>query len=486
MSEQSTFTGGDVSATGEGSTDGPNETSRETTSGSETTDAGVSSSPDETSSPGMPPEPDVELPAGLTRMFPLPTSTGACPDPSLRLGFAGKPTLGTSGRVRVYEVGNAGTPLATIDMAQTTVDDTLGGASFKLPRGAYVDGNDVVFTLPAKGVGFGKEVYVTIDPGVVTGPQGSFSITDNETWRFTTAPAAPSDTSTLRVAAGPGGQYCSLQGALDKASKGTTITVAPGTYYGVVYVKDKQGITVRGEDRAKTIIRGVNNNNLNPSTRGRALFGSERLSDFTIENLTIENQTPQGGSQAEALTLLSCDRCVVRKATIRSLQDTLLWSGRVYAEQCYIEGNVDYIWGTGAVYFNACEIRTVGRKGYNVQARNPQNGHGYVFVDSKLTADPGITGDVLARIDVSAYPHSEVAYINCELGPHISPEGWAITGGNAPASLRFLEYQSRDPSGRLIDTSRRLAGSRQLSQNEAAQLREPAAVLGGWTPPSGE
>jgi hypothetical protein len=39
--------------------------------------------------------------------------------------------------------------------------------------------------------------------------------------------------------------------------------------------------------------------------------------------------TPQGGSQAEALRL-RCDKCVVRDADIRSLQDTLLWDGRLY------------------------------------------------------------------------------------------------------------------------------------------------------------
>src|SRR5690606_23602829 len=212
-------------------------------------------------------------------------------------------------------------------------------------------------------------------------------------------------------------------------------------------------------------------------------FGSESVTGLTIENLTIHNLTPQDGSQAEALALLSCDQCVVRDANILSLQDTLLWSGKIYAEDCYVAGNVDYIWGTGTVYFNRCQLHTVGRKGYNVQARNSGNVHGYVFVDSKLTSDPGITGDVLARIDVSAYPDSEVAYIDCEIGPHIAPAGWLISGGNAPSSLRFLEYQSRTPGGSLVDVSKRLAGSRQLTSQEALTYRDPARVLGGWSPP---
>jgi pectin methylesterase-like acyl-CoA thioesterase len=277
------------------------------------------------------------------------------------------------------------------------------------------------------------------------------------------------------------GQFCTLQGAITAANPGADILVASGAYYGIVYFKDKDGLSIIGDDRETTVIAGVNNNNLNPSTRGRALVGLENVSDFLIESVTIENQTPQGGSQAEALAMLSCDQCIVRDATVRSLQDTLLWSGKIYAEDCLIEGNVDYIWGTGTAYFNRCEIRTVGRKGYNLQARNGSN-YGYVFVDSQLTADPGITDDILARIDVTQYPMSHVAYIDCEMGSHIAPVGWTITGGGSTANLRFWEYKSRTPQGVLVNTSSRAAGSRQISDAEAAQMRDPTFVFGGWDP----
>jgi pectinesterase len=176
--------------------------------------------------------------------------------------------------------------------------------------------------------------------------------------------------------------------------------------------------------------------------------GIDSSSGLIIDTLTIQNLTPQGGSQAEALRIQTCDKCVVRNADIISLQDTLLWSGRVYAKNCYIAGNVDFIWGTGTAYFNNCEIKTIGRSGWNVQARNTAAIYGYVFVDSKFTSDPGITGHGLARIDASVYPASHVAYINCTLGSHISPAGWTITpAGVSTSQLRFWEYQSVDPSG---------------------------------------
>ena len=173
----------------------------------------------------------------------------------------------------------------------------------------------------------------------------------------------------------------------------------------------------------------------------------------------------------------------MQRADILSLQDTLLWNGRVYARDCYIAGNVDFIWGSGAVLFERCEIKTVGRKGYVVQARNGPTAYGYVFVDSKISADPGITGIVLARIDASVYPGSQVAYVDCEMGSHIAPEGWTITGGAAPGTLRFWEYRSKDATGALLDVSRRAAGSRQITAQQALDLRDPATVLGGWNPP---
>lgn len=441
----------------------------------------TSSEPPVTPTPVIPPP---ALPPGVTNLFPLPDARDLCPDASLHLHFDRPPRLGSSGRVSIYDAASPGSPVAVVDLSRATISDTVGGSTFTLHKGAYVDGNEVIFTFPAQGLGYGKTFYVHIDQGVVTDGGGKpFIINDDRTWRFTTRAAAPSNVGTLRVALDGEGQFCTVQGAIDAARDNTTLSIGAGNYYGIVYFKNKNGLTLRGDDRTKTVLKGINNNNLNPSTRGRALFGTENVSELTIENLTVHNLTPQGGSQAEALALLSCDKCVVRDANILSLQDTLLWSGRIYADNCYIAGNVDYIWGTGTVYFNQCEIRTVGRKGYNVQARNGANNRGYVFVDSKLTSESGITDDVLARIDVSAYPHSEVAYIDCEMGSHISPAGWQITGGNAPQTLKFVEYGSRSPNGTPIDTRQRVAGSRQLSANEAAKYRGPAQVLGGWTPP---
>jgi hypothetical protein len=229
-----------------------------------------------------------------------------------------------------------------------------------------------------------------------------------------------------------------------------------------------RNLTLHGQDRKQTIILGTNNNTqqgASASTSNRSLMMFSGTSGLTIENLTIHNLTPQGGSQAEALRLQSCDKCVVRDADILSLQDTLLWDGKIYASNCLIVSNVDYIWGGGAVYFNKCEIRTVGRSGVVVQSRNGTGAYGYVFVDSKFTADSAATGNAFARIDVSVYPGSRVAIINCQL-TNISAAGWTVMGGS-PTS-----------TGNAISTSGRLSGLTPITASQAATMRDPAMMFG--------
>jgi pectin methylesterase-like acyl-CoA thioesterase len=427
-----------------------------------------------------------QLPPGVIGLFPLPGSQNTCVDPVLRVTFSGTPTLGSAGSIRVFN--SSGTAVATIDMSVDQTTDTIGGRSFSILRPVYVDGNTVSIRLPSNGLAYGQTYYVNLSSGALSGPNGALSITGADTWRFTTVASPPSDLNAIAVATDNSGQFCTVQGALNAipANNSTprTITVNAGTYHEIVYFTRKDNITIQGTDRNGTMIAATNNNNVNPSTQGRALFGVDSVTGLQIKSMTIYNQTPQGGSQAEALRVQKCDQCVVRNATIKSLQDTLLWSGRVYADDCLIQGNVDYIWGTGVAYFNKCEIKTIGRTGVIVQSRNDAGAYGYVFVDSKLTADSAATNNMLARIDVSAYPGSHVAYINCQM-TNIGAAGWTITGGTPSSSLRFWEYQSTDAAGNTLNVNQRASGSAQISASQAAQMRDPTVVLGGWQPPAG-
>jgi pectin methylesterase-like acyl-CoA thioesterase len=426
------------------------------------------------------------LPAGVTALFPPAGSQGICPDPPLQIAFAGVPTLGTAGRIQVFNA--AGTAVASVDMAAATVTDTIGGTPFILLNPVYVDGNVAVIYLRTGALSYGQTYYVTVDSGAIRPPGGgTLAIAGSTAWRFSTAAAAPANRSALTVALDGSGQFCTVQGATDALPANNTaasrITINAGVYHEIIHVRAKANITLHGQDRKQTIILGTNNNTQQgaaASTSNRSLVGFDGTNGLVIENLTIHNLTPQNGSQAEALRLGACDMCTIRDADILSLQDTLLWGGRVYADNCLIAGNVDYIWGSGVAYFNNCEIRTVGRSGVVVQSRNAAGAFGYVFVDSRLTADAASTSNMLARIDASVYPGSHVAYINCQM-TNVAAAGWTVTGAAPTAALRFWEYQSTDASGNPINTSGRVSGT-QITAAQAAMMRDPTVVLGGWQP----
>jgi pectin methylesterase-like acyl-CoA thioesterase len=425
--------------------------------------------------------------------FPAEGAKGVCADAPLRITFASPVTVGKTGKVQVFKASQPDMPVDTIDVAAASFSDTIVGRVFQQTRPVFIDGNDAVIYLHKKKLVPNETYFVTIDSGVfLDAAQNPLGAISGSSWTFSTSMPAPMP-GTFVVAREGGGDYCTVQGAVDAIpAAGTTpvvITIKNGTYHEIVYISGKNNLTLRGEDRKKTILAYANNDTLQlkGGTKVRAMVEVENSNGLVVENLTLHNTTPQNGSQAEALRVEPGDQVILRNADFLSLQDTLLLSGRVYVQNSYIEGNVDYIWGKGTVYFDHCEIKTVGRAGYNVQARNPADKYGYVFVDSKLTADAALTGHILARIDVTpttGYPASHVAYVNCQMDKFISPKGWLITpaGTTDTASVRFWEYQSIDPAGAPIDVSMRDPASKQLTDPEAMMMRDKSVVLGGWNP----
>lgn len=77
---------------------------------------------------------------------------------------------------------------------------------------------------------------------------------------------------------------------------------------------------------------------------------------------------------------------------------------------------------------------------------------------------------------------SKAVYIDTTMGSHINPVGWLLDNADCPAAAhaQFWEYGSENLQGQPVDTSQRLACSRQLTAAEAAQWSDPAFVLATW------
>jgi pectin methylesterase-like acyl-CoA thioesterase len=302
------------------------------------------------------------------------------------------------------------------------------------------------------------------------------SLVGKTAWQFTTKSSAPADGVDLVVAADGSGHFATVQGAVDfvpeNNDKPVTINIRNGVYAEIIYVKPgKNRLTFRGENRHATTIAYTNNEGMNTRSSNRAMMVVEG-SEFTLENITLVNTTPKSGLQAEALKV-DADRVILRHCDFFSYQDTLMLNGRVFVTDCLVAGDVDFIWGFGTAFIEKSEIRAV-YPGYNVQARNPNDKPGYVFVDCVLTKEPGVTGHFLGRTGKDG---DQVIYIDCRMDDHIAPAGWS----GASNGLGWWEYASTDLAGTPIDASRRNF-SRQLSEAQAATFREVSYVLGGWNP----
>jgi pectin methylesterase-like acyl-CoA thioesterase len=386
----------------------------------------------------------------------------------------------------------------------------IGGTGF-ITYPVMIFGQEVTI-VPAAALPYNKAIYVKIPAGTLkVGGTDDPGLTDAKAWRFTTKAAPPAaDAKRLTVAADGSGDFCTVQGAVDFVpaanTKPITFFIREGVYCELVNFSGKNNLTFLGEDRKKTIVAYPNNNNFSGSTptmpsaaRGagggsgissrRGLFNAQRVSDLVVANLTLHNTTAQGGSQAEAIILsgTTSARAILTNVDLYSFQDTLQINGQAYLSHCYIEGDVDFMWGTGPCFFEDCRATTVRNNAYYTQIRNTAANHGYVYKDCLFDGAPGITGNVLSRIDPTRFPASEVVLLDCTLTSAVSDAAWRFDGTNpAAGSTHFWEYRSRTPAGDPVDTSKRFAASRRLTEAADAELiknyADPQWVLGGWSP----
>jgi PelA/Pel-15E family pectate lyase len=269
------------------------------------------------------------------------------------------------------------------------------------------------------------------------------------------------------VAADGSGNFRTVQQALDHIPENNNqpvlIKIKPGVYEEQIRVAaGKRHITLRGED-PKTTILTFKLSALQAGNTRLAFSTLVNADDFRAENLTFEN-TFGAGSQAVAL-FVDAERARFENCRFLAWQDTLFVNGsRHYFKNCYIEGHVDFIFGTASAVFEDCAIHSKGQ-GYvtaHYRLSNEAN-TGFVFLRCRLTGHNTGNGVYLGR---PWRPYARVVFLDCWLGSHIRPEGW--DNWRDPAREKtawFGEYQSKGPGA---NPNARVAWSRQLTATEAA------------------
>ena len=281
-----------------------------------------------------------------------------------------------------------------------------------------------------------------------------------------------------------------IDAAPDNATKPYVILVKAGRYrwQQTIIPRAKRFIHLVGEDPNTTVLSY--HLNVYETIKDRRLTGYEGTTfialgdDFRAENLTFENIS---GDHGQALALrIDGDRAALRNCRLLGWQDTLMINdGRDSFRDCYIEGRVDFIYGSATAVFENCELRS--KAGGHVTAASTPQDHpfGFVFLHCRLTGDdtPWEPAETkrrpLATLGRPWRPFAAVAYLECEMGDHILPAGWNNWRKEEnEKTARYVEYKSTGPGA---NPAARAAWSKQLSDEEA-KAYTVQNVLGGWTP----
>ena len=291
------------------------------------------------------------------------------------------------------------------------------------------------------------------------------------------------------VAQDGSGQFFSLQEAIDAVpdfSKHhrTTIYVRAGVYNEKIIIPaSKINLSIIGETGA--IIR------YNDYASRKNCFGDECSTsgsascyiyapDSYFEDIAFENNAGPVG-QAVAC-FVSADRVTFNRCRFLGHQDTLYNYGRhcrQYFHDCYIEGTVDFIFGWSTAVFDQCEIHSLGNGYLTAPSTDKGDGHGLLFYDCRLTAEEGVK----AYLGRPWRPYGQSAFIRCEMGSHIRPEGWHNWGDKAKEkTATFAEYGS---TGAGADMSARVGWAKKLTGKDILRHYDMKSILAGddgWSP----
>ncbi|MEK3731278.1 pectinesterase family protein [Paenibacillus sp. FSL M8-0334] len=315
------------------------------------------------------------------------------------------------------------------------------------------------------------------------------------------------------IVAQDGSGHCrTVQEAIDLAPAGsagnwTVIRIKRGVYKEKVHI-DKPFLYLKGEHANDTIItyndyarkRFPDGSEYKTFNSYTILFGAD---DIVAEDITFRNDAGRGELVGQALAAyVDGDRVCFRECRFIGHQDTLftgplpdkpLQGGsfggpregeprravhRQWYDRCYIEGDVDFIFGSATAVFTACDIYSRNRlteenqanvklhphiSGWVTAASTPEGrSYGYVFIDCRLIGDAPPESVYLGR---PWRNDAKVAYIRCWMGAHIRREGW--DNWNKPESEATVTYVEYESSGPGAVSHRRVPWSAQIDEAEA-------------------
>ncbi len=282
-----------------------------------------------------------------------------------------------------------------------------------------------------------------------------------------------------------------IYNAIEKANEGDTIIIKEGIYNEKLKIT-KSNLTIKGV--GNVVIQNkdwyskthIDNKEYNTFRTYTVMITGDNI---TLENVTIKNlSTPSRlYGQAVALHVLGDNfKCINTK--LYSAQDTLFLAplpvnlqtkyigflypdelspryNKMYFEGCYIEGDVDFVFGGANAVFNNCHFHCIKNDSSNgyyfAPCHNEGDPYGFTVVNSKFTADAK-NSVILAR---PWRDYGKVTIINADIEDGIiKADGFDKWNDTNRDKTAIFEYYNLG-----IDTSTFVKWAKPLTKDDASK-----------------
>lgn len=320
--------------------------------------------------------------------------------------------------------------------------------------------------------------------------------------------------------------FSSIQEAINSVPKDNhqwvTLQIAPGIYREKLII-DRPFLHLKGTSATNTqIVFG--DYGLKPWSDGfkcgtfRSYSAFIDSHDISVSGIGFVNDAGFGKDVGQALALYADgDRLTFDGCHFLGSQDTLFTgplppkeiepggfrgpkqfaprvNGRHYYKNCYIRGDIDFIFGSATAFFENCEIfaqktdmdcaadSTENQKIYSyITAPSTPKGqtYGYVFQSCRLTSNCPPASVYLGR---PWRDYAKAVFLSCDLGKHIHPAGFHDWNKpQAHETCFFAEYKN---FGEGASPETRSDFVTQLTDNEACLFSKQNVLCGedGWLP----